>query len=228
MNIDNFKHLILTHKVNTNTFTNSFIDFVYNEGQPNINLIKNKFTLNDNFNNYNNEEFEKLIISKLLEQGLKNNDDFISKLNNFDYEQVLYDNKTNVDKYKITNRKFIAKILNINNYVAVNGRIGPANVIIMNNKIYKELLKNNNTLLNNLSSFNIYKTDKISKDKILIYRISNNIEQPSMILFYNNNEFIITENSKNANKQYILLNINIEFLADKRIKKINKLYDKYR
>ena len=157
----------------------------------NINDLQETYILYNHIKNEINKEYFKLI----TELGEKNRID--APMNHFDISITkLKEIYPNHDIGKIIISKFISS----SNYIATEGRIGPARWITSNNKTYKYILDNlldstyldNNLLIGNIPYII---NDAIDDDIILLGR-KNTISQPGVfctILTDENGYIIIQE-----------------------------------
>jgi hypothetical protein len=102
-----------------------------------------------------------------------------------------------MERDMMISRRFITKIKNASNFIAVNGRIGPAKYVVIPTK-YMYLLEGNQLSTHNiedeedkfkhlkkegmLAGMVVYSSDKI--DDVIVYR-NNNIDQPGVVAMYN-------------------------------------------
>lgn len=194
--------------------------------------VKKKFNLTDNLKNYSTSKFEKLILDRIIEQSLKhdNSIDYSDKHKVFEYKTLLNDNKDKLltERFNLIERKFIAKLHSISNYIAVNSRMGPANTIIMHYDLYKELKRNHKNIYDVIPSYNIILSSNINSKQILIFRLESDVSKPNLLLIYNtiNNNFSIEAPNRNTHKTYALLDIDIELQKEIRYKKMKNIINK--
>lgn len=204
---------ITTQEINNDICNIQIIDFdqidstKVNNTKENINevelkLIKKEFKLNKTYND--NTNFFKEFIDKVIK---------IHKINYPDHLKE-FKSEGNMKSYKNL-RKLTTKFFSCSNYIATNGRIGPAQfAIIPNNYIqYLQLLQINIELI----------PTNLFDDKIIFGR-KNNIVQPGVFLFYNKEieKYTITDIGSATNQYHILKVISLRKERKEKIKQIKK------
>ena len=128
-------------------------------------------------------------------------------------KKIIKLSKENIDKFSIIDivnnydgitldRKILSQILLASNFIATDGRIGPANTILISNKnykIYKKPLK----MLDDM--YDIILDDGV--EDLILYR-KNDYDQPGVDLVYNDNKYDVVDIGFFPHKQFI--NIKLE------------------
>jgi hypothetical protein len=108
----------------------------------------------------------------------------------------------------LTNRQVISKVISASNWIAYNGRFGPATVIITSEEIYKKYE------LNFLNHVKFYPAD--IQDIILLRK--NEIDHPGFILLHTDDKYVIETLGLNPQFQFII--IKNKMLREKKLKRI--------
>ena len=208
-------------------------------------------------------EINKEFIKKITELGEQNRE-FAPKTSpttskfDINIEQMkmnIIDSK-NVTQSAWISRKIITKILNITNYIAINGRIGPAQWLISNSKTYHYILENlgnvnflmkNNIL--NLGNMPYIINELVENDIILLGR-KNNIDSPGVhcIILTDDDGYILFNEISYPDKDYTNLTMycsvvnvgfypyyqyfktntrDIKYYRNMKLQKIKEIYGEY-
>lgn len=135
------------------------------------------------------------------------------------YKKILKEHV--IEEYSEDNiRKLMCKMMNSSTYIAVRGRIGPAQYVLLPTKYY-EILLTYTDQLNRIGELELIPTDLL-KDRFIFGR-KNGLEEPGMILvlneYKNTYDMVITPGAEN---QYHILKV-IERIKDKNLKTIRNL-----
>jgi hypothetical protein len=167
-----FEKFLILKKADVKNPNFSWIDFNENSSAMKC------FTQQIELEKTETSNIKKSILEKIEELSSNKPDDIIKS---FTFNSDEYKELDDLQK----SRKLITKILNAINYVAANGRIGPAKTMIISEKNYKKY---------NLEKNFIYDIEIIFEDinDIYLYR-KNEIDQSGIFLCYytdeNNNDF---------------------------------------
>lgn len=145
---------------------------------PQVLTISNKLT-----KKFDIEEIKKDFLETAKKLAIKNYNSDLSLMRKFD---ITDDSNS---------RKIIAKILNASNYIACNGRTGPGNFIITSESNYR------NYDLKLLKNMELYLADI---PDIVVGR-KNSIDQPGMVLIYNNDKYIIESIGYHPEYQFMIV-----------------------
>jgi hypothetical protein len=141
--------------------------------------FKSQDHLDDNHSNY----------IKFINSGIqKNFIEEISKLGEQNRNENLDNNRLDInikyfktDDSVLTSRKLLSKFISAGSFIAVNGRIGPANFMISNSKTYKYIL---NYLI---GIQHVYDGNGILQLGTIAYNINNSIDDGLILMGRKNN-----------------------------------------
>ena len=124
-----------------------------------------------------------------------------------DYVATNNPHSTLEENIQINFRKIVTKIMHASNYIAIEGRVGPATAVIVGKNNWHWFNENNVVSNNMLGSFSLILDESISPDKIIVARANNN-HSPGLILVNNlfDNSCYFKE-TPNWEKQYVWFNV---------------------
>lgn len=133
---------------------------------------------------------------------------------------------------KLDGDNLISKLKNISNFIAIEGRIGPAHWILSNQKTYDWIVKKLNlSEINNdilfIDNLAVDVNESIDDDVLLVGR-KNKIDQPGLacvILTDDDNNIIFEEDEKTKEISIFFTITNIGFFPHKQYMKINIIHD---
>ena len=122
-----------------------------------------------------------------------------------DYVATNNPHSTLEENIQINFRKIVTKVMHASNYIAIEGRVGPGNAVIVGRNNWHWFDPTSST--NMLGSFSLILDESISPDKIIVAR-SNNNHSPGLILVNNlfDNNYYFKE-TPNWEKQYVWFNV---------------------
>ena len=191
--IEELKKYITTRECD-DTYKSLFVDF------NNDSFQLEKISIDCKLEQTDKSKIKNLILEKIIELSNKNqyNENFSIKIA---LEGITEDS--------MISRKVCAKILNGCNIIATDGRIGPANTILISEENYNKY---------NLSKFDFENSkndpDKMTREvifedsikDIILYR-KNTYEQPGLILLYSEDKYDIIGIGLNPEKQFLKLEL---------------------
>lgn len=122
-----------------------------------------------------------------------------------DYVATNNPHSTLEENIQINFRKIVTKVMHASNYIAIEGRVGPGNAVIVGRNNWHWFDPTSST--NMLGSFSLILDESISPDKIIVARKNNN-NSPGLILVNNlfDNNYYFKE-TPNWEKQYVWFNV---------------------
>lgn len=122
-----------------------------------------------------------------------------------DYVATNNPHSTLEENIQINFRKIVTKVMHVSNYIAIEGRVGPGNAVIVGKNNWHWFDPTSST--NMLGSFSLILDESISPDKIIVARANNN-HSPGLILVNNlfDNSYYFKE-TPNWEKQYVWFNV---------------------
>ena len=100
----------------------------------------------------------------------------------------LFSNRENI---QMIGRRILTKITFCSNIIAMNGRLGPANTVIVGNDLFEYLSELDNSI-RMLNGINIIKSDKIKPNKCIILRGSSQLS-PGLCLVKHDDRYFMKE-----------------------------------
>jgi hypothetical protein len=198
--------------------------------------------------NYIKNEINKAYFKIITELGEKNR--INAPMNKLDIINI---QNINDDSSSIS-KKVYSKLISASNYIASEGRLGPAQWLVSNNNTYKYILNylldmnlsydtNDNLLIGNIP----YIIDDLIDDDIILIGRKNNIDQPGVIctILTDENDNIITQEYSNIsfyqktlsiffsvddigiNQKHQFLKINTRSIGYYRAKKLQRIKELY-
>jgi hypothetical protein len=177
------------------------------------------------------ETFKQDVVKKIIE--------FCHKNNETNLELVLDDKDININY-----RKTISKIIMAASVIAVGGRIGAGNTVLIGEKIYN-IIKNNNTgteilkienpdftYVGNIADLSVIYDKSIGDDNIYVYR-KNSIDMPNIVVILDetptlgNIKGAIVETGLRTHFQFKSISILDTISIDESEKNIQETLDKY-
>ena len=206
--IVDYSVLVPMKLVEEENFEIMYVDFLYTPNEERFETvdIDNPMTRNANPKNYGQVrpdvftkfvELEREIDPVSVKKDFLNNIILLSEEQDQDLlEKFSFDPNPLVD-HNANRRKLISKINMASSYIATNGRIGPANRIIMSEEIY------NKYELDQLPNLEVILEDV---DDIYLYRI-NNMDQPGLLLIHNDKKYSFVQIGFYPQKQFMKINL---------------------
>ncbi len=171
--IDKLSNLITTSESTTDVYSLSYVDFDTNTGAQMLRTEGTLETIADtNFYDTVMSEY----INNIREIGVNEFSDTLFTITIADYND------------EIEFRKLVTKLKLASNYLATQGRIGPATHILISKSLHDKI--KHYDIDNILYGCTIYVDSRIQDNEILLYR-NNNLVQPGIKLIWSKNEDIL-------------------------------------
>jgi hypothetical protein len=241
IDIEKFKNLIHFKEVDNNRFSTYTFNYVEevetsaslnNAWYPKIGIapIMHEFSIdrNYNFNNYNDNSFEKLIVEKYYNLSIQNKNRDYYKIVDMDIrtDKIIRNNKLDDTFY----RKILSKIMMTSNILTIDSGnscnrliIHPKllNILMSNDKYSNSFTYNVDTRMYSFSMLHIWVSQFIPKDTILF--LTNFVDMSnSVMLFYKDNYFTLVE-TENSIKNYINIWVYLKHTYQLRKEKLNNI-----
>jgi hypothetical protein len=205
MNINLFENELFSVKPTlTDKLSIMFVDFQYNALKPPPLIGPNIYTKTTSLNQFifPYKPTPEIVANEIKKQFIKKVSDLgqFKREQNIDFVKKFDINIPDMKRRGIDiTRGINAKILNLSNYIAIEGRIGPAQWMLVNSKTYQFLLKyfgqmnflfdNGNLVIGNIRCF----VNNNVEDDVILFGRKNSPEQPGVhcfILVDENNDIV--------------------------------------
>jgi hypothetical protein len=210
------ENICLKKRVDMPQITCNYLDYDnYQVGTansfPSMSLVTKTKTINlkTPYDNNMDDKILKELINNLLKKDYDKLGEIQKRMVKFD----IYDTDELYHKQELS-RKFISKLLMLSNYIAVEGRNGPATDIISDNhsSIIEHQFGFNNGGLNSFHYSGL-------GNKIIIFR-KTLADQAHWCLFYSDNMYALEEIGNYSNQYHV---IEIEGVKQVRLKKLSRI-----
>lgn len=217
MQLLKLENICLKKKVDMPQIICNYLDYNNYQGTtnsfPSLSLgIKTKtINLKTPYDNNMDDKILKDLINNFLKKDYDKLDEIQRRLVKFD----IYDTD---ELYKQElSRKFISKLFMLSNYIAVEGRIGPATAVISDNhsSIIEHQFGFGNQYNNGLDFFHYSGLG----NKIIIFR-KTLADQPHWSVYHTDNMYALEEIGNYSNQYHV---IEIEGIKQIRLKKLNRI-----